>query len=133
MVVQKSGGESEQPLADACDNSSECPGAVTLERELALERLKRQFDPLTHRSERAKPRRFITSIRPHQETAERADELLELGSREALVGDHELAWLKRAGTTSAPASRSGVLAGTSSNAIGIPSPAQSSISRKPQK
>src|SRR5436190_228836 len=76
-VVPAAGGECEQPLGDAGDESLQGAGAVSLERELAFGRLDDRFDPLADAAERAEARLFVFAVGAQQLRAEAGDQLLE--------------------------------------------------------
>ena len=89
FVVPEAGREGQHALGDSCDDAGECAGAVAFERELFLERLEDRLDPLSHPAERSKPRPLVLAVGADELPAEIGDQLLELASREAFVGQHD--------------------------------------------
>jgi hypothetical protein len=132
-VVPAPSREREQALEEAGDEAVDGAGAMVLERELVLAGVDDRLDPLPHAGERAEARLLVAAVGTDEGRPVVADDLLELLAREALVADDHLPWLERPLDSSAATSRSGAFAGASSNAIGIPSGAQSKYRRKPQK
>src|SRR4249919_112787 len=85
------GGEGEDPRGDAADKPAWGLGEVPFETELVLERVDDRLDALADAPDRrCRPLLFVSSTWPQEQPAELSDRLLEVGAREALVGDHEL-------------------------------------------
>src|SRR4051812_34703871 len=89
-VVPTAGCEREQALRDARDETGDGAGAVAFERELAFGRFEDRFDPLADGAERAEAWPLVFAVGTQQLRAEGGDELLELFTGKAFVGDDEL-------------------------------------------
>src|SRR6266511_534865 len=83
-VEPTAGGEGEQALRDARDESFERARVVALERELPLGCLDDRFDPLTNAAERSEAGLLVLAVGAQQLAAEGGDELLELLAGETL-------------------------------------------------
>src|SRR5438034_5638251 len=91
-VEVDSGGEGEYPRGHAADEPCGCLGQVTLEAELLLERVDDRLDSLPHAPERRRGSLgLVRAARAQEQPAQLRDALLEVGSGEALVREHELA------------------------------------------
>src|SRR5215210_1543502 len=90
-VVPEAGGEREQALGDATDEAGHGVRAVTLQRELALDRVEGRLDPLAHAAEGAQAGLLVLSVGAQEDRAELGHQRLELLAGEALVGDHGVA------------------------------------------
>src|SRR5215218_6336831 len=78
VVVQKSGGEGEQPERDAGADAGQGSPAVGFEGELALAGPDDRFDPLAHRAQGAVAVGFVAAVGPEEVRAEAGHDLLEL-------------------------------------------------------
>src|SRR5919198_2806393 len=85
------GGEGEDARGDAADESAGGSREMALEAELLLERVDDRLDALADAPDRRRGALwFVGAGGAEQEGAEFGDGLLEVGAREAFVGDHEL-------------------------------------------
>src|ERR687888_248923 len=85
------GGEGEDARGDAADESAGGSREMALEAELLLERVDDRLDALAEAPDRRRGALwFVGAGGAEQEGAEFGDGLLEVGAREAFVGDHEL-------------------------------------------
>src|ERR671911_2462931 len=90
-VVPEARGEGEEAHPDPRAKARQGAGSVTLQPELALAGPKHGLDPLADRPERAEARLLVLAIGAQEGGSAEPHEPLELGAREALVGDDRVA------------------------------------------
>src|SRR4029453_8453969 len=71
------GGQGEQPLADADEDSAEGAAMVLFQAELVFEGVDDRLDPLAHPAQRAEPARLILAIRTNDAGAQCIEVALE--------------------------------------------------------
>src|SRR2546423_10149949 len=94
-VVPHSGGEGKQALSDPDDDAEAGAAAVLFEAELALEGVVDGLDVLADPGQLAVAPPFFAPVRPYEGRTELADEVLELATGIALVGQDEQPWPQR--------------------------------------
>src|SRR5680860_609705 len=97
LVVDEACREREEPQCDSGADSAECARAVGLEAELAFAGPEHRLDPLADRPKRSVAAGLVLAVGAQEAGAEASHELLELLTREALVGDDGVALELHAG------------------------------------
>src|ERR671910_554749 len=90
-VMPEAGRECEQAQGDAGAEPGQGASAVALETELALAGPEDRLDPLADAPERAEARLLVLAVGTQEARASVGHPALELGAREALVGDDGVA------------------------------------------
>src|SRR5918995_854413 len=90
-VAPDGGGQGEQALADADEDSAEGAAMVLFQAELVFEGVDDRLDPLAHPAQRAEPARLILAIRTNEAGAQRTEVALEGPTGKPLIGQDDRA------------------------------------------